>query len=143
MYGASMKRIAALALALLGSAACGDIGNVRVNLEFPDEETELRTRALLFVVREVPKDRGGCEDLWRDMQPSGLGELRTVVEYPNRNDVVGAPVKLSEYPALTLLVYAHPSRDVTTSTPIAGGCTETAIDAESTQEVTVALEAKP
>jgi hypothetical protein len=134
-----MKRIALLALALSG---CGDIGNVRVDVQFPNEETELRTRALLFVVREVPKDRPGCQDLWRD-QPMGLAEARSVIEYPNRNDVVGSPVKLSEYPSLTLFVYAHPSRDITASTAIAGGCTETPIDATATQEVVVALEPRP
>jgi len=134
-----MKRILILALALAG---CGDIPNVRTSITFPNEEIELRTRALLLIVREVPKDRPGCQDLWRD-QPMGLAETRSVIEYPNRNDVVGAPVKLSEYPALSLFVYAHPSRDITASTAIAGGCTETPIDAEATQEVLIALEPRP
>jgi hypothetical protein len=134
-----MKRILLLLLLLAG---CGDIGNVRVTIGFPSEEAELRTRALVFVTREVPKNRGGCEDLWRD-QPMGLPELRSVIEYPNRSDIVASPVKLSMYPSLTLLVYAHPSRDVTASTPIAGGCVETPIDAEMTQEVMIQLEPRP
>jgi hypothetical protein len=135
-----MKRFAVLLLALAG---CGDIGNVRLNVMFPNEETELRTRALLFIVREMPKDgRPGCQDLWRD-QPSGLREARSIIEYPNRNDVVGSPVKLSEYPTLSLFVYAHPSRDIAASTPIAGGCIDTPIDAEVTQTVDVMLEPRP
>jgi hypothetical protein len=136
-----MKRLfASLSFGLL--VACGDIGNVRVDVAFPDEETELKTRALLFVVREVPKDREGCADLWTN-QPTGLAENRSVIEYPNRNDVVAAPVKLSMYPLLTLLVYAHPSRDVSASSPIAGGCKETPIDPESTQSLIIPLEAPP
>src|SRR5262245_57918192 len=131
-----MKRFLLLALTI---TACGDIGNVRIDVQFPNEETELRTRALLFVVREVPKERSGCMDLWRD-QPMGLAEARSFIEYPNRTDVVGSPVKLSEYPALSLFIYAHPSRDITASTPIAGGCTESTIEADSTQEVVVVLE---
>lgn len=140
-----MKRrygfLLAAALGLFG-AACGDIGNVRVDVAFPDDETELKTRALLFVVREVPKDRDGCEDLWSD-QPSGLAENRSIIEYPNRNDTVAAPVKLSQYPELTLLVYAYPSRDVTASTPLAGGCMRTGINAEETQSVIIQMEPAP
>jgi hypothetical protein len=134
-----MKRIVLLALALAG---CGDIGNVRIGLEFPNEETELRTRALLFIVRDVPKDRNGCTDLWRD-QPMGLAERRDVIEYPNRVDILASPVKLSEYPKLDFFVYAHPSRDVTASTAIAGGCTESPIDADVTQEVMIKMEPRP
>jgi hypothetical protein len=134
-----IRRMALLLLAALG---CGDIGNVRIDVDFPSDETELRTRALVFVVREVPKSGEGCANLWRD-QPMGLAEVRSIVEYPNRTDLVAAPVKLSIYPKLTLLVYAYPSRDVTASNPIAGGCMETPIDAESTQDVVIMLEPRP
>lgn len=141
-----MKRrygiLLASTLGVLGATSCGDIGNVRVDVEFPDQESELKTRALLFVVREVPKDRAGCDDLWSN-QPSGLAENRSIIEYPNRNDTVAAPVKLSQYPALTLLVYAYPSRDVTASSPIAGGCVEAGINAEETQSVVIEMEAPP
>ena len=138
-----LKRTLALfGFAALFASACGDIGMVNVNVEFPDEDTELRTRALHFIVREVPTDRDGCDDLWQN-GPSNLPQSASIIEYPNRNDIVAAPVRLAMYKALTILVYAYPTTDIEASNSIAGGCTETPIDAESTSEVNVALMPPP
>ncbi len=125
----------ALAAALCG---CGDIGVVRLDVQFPDEDTELRTRALRVVVRQSPMSGDGCQALW-STQPTGLPETTSVVEYPNRNDILAAPVKLSMYPSLTYFIYAHPTADVSTSQAIAGGCIQSGTDPEATQELTVSL----
>ncbi len=137
-----MLRLFAPLMLLSGAMGCGDIGNVQVSVGFPDNETELRTRSLLLVVREVPTDRSGCDDLWSD-RPTGLAESRSLVEYPNRNPIVGAPVKLDMYQFLTLMVFAYPSTDTETSRPLAGGCIETQIDAENTSEVNITMEMAP
>lgn len=123
-------------------AGCGDLGSVDVKLMFPDEATQASTRRLLFVVREVPKTGSGCAALWSS-DPTGLAETRSLIDYPNRNDVLAAPVRLAQYPALTFLVYAHPSRDIASSTPIAGGCEETKIDPNATTDVLLTLERPP
>lgn len=127
---------------LLGATACGDIGNMRVALDFDDEEVEGRVRAVMFVVREVPPSGNGCALLWSN-QPTGLAENRSVLEYPNRTDIVAAPVKLSMYPKLTFLAYAYPTRDVTASEPIAGGCVDADVEPDVTSEVRIALEKAP
>src|SRR2546421_716565 len=113
-------RTSFLLLSLAAISGCGDLGNVNVKLTFPNDggATEAATRRLVFIVREVPKAGSGCDLLW-STAPTSLAENRTVMDYPNRNDLVAAPVKLSEYPKLTLLVYAHPSKDTTTSPRIA------------------------
>src|SRR5687767_8322046 len=89
--------LATFVLAALG--ACGDVDRVQVNLDFPDDATERSTQKLLFVVREAPMVGNGCAALWMK-EPTGLAENQSIVDYPYKNDVVAAPIKLSQYPAL-------------------------------------------
>lgn len=127
---------------LIGAAvalvtACGDIGTLELDVTFPNEDVELRTRALRIVVREVPPDgSSGCDALWSDPIP-GLRQTERTTAFPNRNDVLAAAVSL-DYPALNLFVYGHPgvrsetSQDPDTGAeetrfapvgdPIVGGC---------------------
>jgi hypothetical protein len=121
---------------------CGDLGNVDVSLTFSDSAMQAATRRLLFIVREVPKSGTGCEALWT-MQSNGLAESRSVIDYPNRNDVVAAPVKLSQYPRLTLLVYAYPNKDTVTTSPIGAGCQLVTVSADSTMNVMIKLDPPP
>ena len=134
--------VAATLLASGVVSGCGDIGMVNVTVDFPDEDTELLTRALRFIVREVPGNRDGCEDLWL-MAPTNLPQSESVVEYPNRTDVVAAPVRLAMYKALTILVYAHKSTDVQASPAIAGGCKETPVSGDESSEVMIPLMVAP
>ncbi len=136
-----------LALALgagLGAlaSACGDIGTVRLDVDFPDEQVSSRTRALLVVVREPPAEGDGCDALWSN-QATGLAESRAIVEWPSRNDILATPVKLSIYPALTFLVYAYPGLDVETSEPLAGGCVGAKIPGDEASELTIPLAPRP
>lgn len=138
-----LKRLfTTVALVSLFSVGCGDIGMVSVDVEFPDEDTELLTRALRFIVREVPTDRDGCTDLWV-MGPTNLPQSESVVEYPNRTDIVAAPVRLAMYDALTIFVYAHKSTDVQASPAIAGGCKETPVMGDSSSQIAIPLEVAP
>lgn len=126
-----------------GGLGCGDIGSARLDVSFEDGTIESQTRALLLVVREVrDANNNGCDALWSN-QPSTLAESRSVVVYPNRNDVLAAPVKLSMYPSLTLLVYAYPTTEVTSSRPLAGGCVQSPIEGEATQTLDVVLKKAP
>ena len=138
-----VRRLRALApLALVSALGCGDIGRVVIQVSFPNEDVELRTRALEVVVRDVAEGADGCENLWSNI-PTGLAEDRNVVPYPNRVDVRASPVDLERYPVLTFLIYAHPSTDVEASVSIAGGCAQLAVDPTSTVEVDVALDVAP
>jgi len=129
-------------LALLAAAGCGDIGRVVLDLSFSTEDLELRTRALEVVVRQTADGVDGCDNLW-SQTPTGLAEDRKVIAYPNRVDVRASPVDLDRYPALTLLVYAYPSSDISTAQPIAGGCSEGPVDPAATSSVDIVLEAAP
>lgn len=140
-----MKTTRLLPLSLVLAAAvsgCGDVGNVNVKLEFTEDALEAATKRLLFVTREAPANGMGCAALWSDA-PSGLAENRATIDFPNKNDVVAAPVMLSRYPRLTLLVYAHASRDTSTSAPIAGGCADVTVDPTATTEILIEMEAPP
>lgn len=129
----------------LSGAACGDVGSVEIELEFPDpddEEIEIRTKALLFRAREVPTGRSGCDDLWGG-QPADLKQKEAVVAYPNRTDIRALGIDLGLYDALTFFVYAHPSIDVESTAPIAGGCTEAPVNGNETSSIVVVLEPPP
>ena len=127
----------------IGAAGCGDVGSVRVELEFPDEETELRTRAILYRAREVPSaGRSGCADLWGG-QPGDLRQKESIVEYPNRTDIRALGIDLAPFEELTFFAYAYPSLDVATSLPIAGGCIQTPVSGEETSSVVITLQFPP
>jgi hypothetical protein len=124
------------------ASACGDVGTVRLDVDFADEQMSSRTRALLVVVREPPAEGDGCDALWSE-QSTGLAESRAVVEWPSRNDILATPVKLSIYPALTFLVYAYPDLDVNASEPIAGGCVGAKVPGDEASELTIPLVPRP
>lgn len=136
-----------LLASLLLVGGCGEIGRIVLDVDFPDPDTELRTRSLVVIVREVDQQGSdGCTSLWSS-GTSGLGQSESVVEYPNRVPIRASAVDLDLYPELTLLVYAHPTLDVDVENPtagaVAGGCVQEAVDPNSTQELLVELEPAP
>ena len=126
----------------LFGAACGDVGSVQVELEFPDPTVERDTNALLYRAREVPTGRSGCDDLWGG-QPADLKQKEMVVEYPHPTDIRALGIDLGLYDALTFFVYAFPSVDSDFSNPcanaLAGGCTEAPVSGDSTSSIVVQL----
>ena len=140
-----MKKLswALLPWVLGGALACGDIGSARLDVSFEDGTIESQTRALLLVVREVRMaNLNGCDSLWSN-QPSTLAESRSIVVYPNRNDVLAAPVELSMYHNMSLLVYAYTTTEVPKSCPLAGGCVQSQSEGEATQTFDVLLKKAP
>jgi hypothetical protein len=134
-----MRRLALSGL--LALAGCGELGTVKLDVEFEDPALALRTRSLEVVVREPPAEGDGCEALWVDA-PTGLAESRALVEYPSPNDVLATPVKLTLYPRLTFLVYARASTDLAGAPPHAGGCVTAAVDGEGNVALTVPMRAR-
>ena len=133
-----------LGIVLAGVFACGDVGAVRVELDFPDEETELRTRAVLFQAREAPVVGDGCDALWPGPGPvAGLRESRALVQYPNRTDIQALGIDLAPFDSLTLLVYAYASLDVENAALLAGGCQLAPVSGDSTSSVRISLERRP
>lgn len=132
----------ALVAASVATAGCGDVGSVQIEIDFPDEDTEIRTRAILLRAREVPVGRSGCEDLWGG-QPADLKQKEAVIEYPNRTDIRALGIDLSLYDALTFFAFAHTSLDVTNTPAIAGGCTEAPVSGDSTSNIVIQLEPAP
>ncbi len=142
-------------LVALAGAACGDIGVLALDVQFPNEDAEARTRALRVVVREPPPNGArGCASLWTD-PPAGLRQSEGTVRFPNRNDALAAPVSIA-YDILTVLVYAHPGvitemrenpstgemqpRLRVTGDPLVGGCVDVPIeDSTVTTAVSVPL----
>ena len=139
-----MRRL--IAIALFACFGCGDIGNVQVSLSFSDAALASATRRLAFITREAPVSGDGCAALWSTASNT-LAESSALVDYPNRNDIVTANVSLTRYPALTVLVYAHPSRSVDIASPqtgaIAGGCKDVRSKGEETTEIAVELSPPP
>lgn len=127
-----------IAVLVLSLGGCGDVGRVVVDVTFPDEQTELRTRALELVVREVGVPMSGCVDIW-DRRPTNLAEDRALVEYPNRVDIRTSPVDLGGYSSLTVRVYAFDTVAIEGASALAAGCTEAPVQAGSTTEVSVEL----
>ena len=122
---------------------CGDIGNLRVELEFPDAQTEAQTRALLYRAREVPAVGSGCGALWADRQPANLRQKESVVEYPNRTDVRALGIDLAPYDELTIFVYAYATIDVGDVQPLAGGCAEAPVNGDSTRSIQIRMMRRP
>ncbi len=151
-FASSLMRLAGVCALALSTAACGEIEVLKMDLTFPDQDTELRTRALQVIVREVPTDGSeGCTALWSD-QPTNLNQTAAVVAYPNRNDALAANVDIRQYPALSLLVYSYPQVTIETpegrteevlvvsGEPLAGGCQTIAIPSEpATTEIKIDL----
>lgn len=97
-----------LSLVLLVAAlaqGCGDVSRLVVTLRFPDADTSSATQQLMFIVRE-PAEGDPCEALWGE-HPTGLKEFTRLVDYPNRNDVVAAPLDVGRY---TVFVYSYGTR---------------------------------
>ncbi|MEM7675283.1 MAG: hypothetical protein AAF449_04675, partial [Myxococcota bacterium] len=113
-----------------------------LELEFPDEATELRTRAVHYIARQVPVGRNGCDALWGS-SPRNLAQAQSVVEYPNRTDVRALAIDLAPYDELNFFVYAHTTTDVVSTPAIAGGCVMAPVSADSTTGVVVRLEPAP
>lgn len=162
-------------LLLLTSAllltSCGDIARMKVDLRFPDEDTRQSTQQLLFLVREPPQSGEPCAALW-GQPPSGLGEYVRLIDYPNAQDVLAAPLRPGLY---SLFVYALPARldvlcdgdeDCVASAigpscrqlaggqraclpasgvvePIVGGCTGGSVSEASVNEIVVPLDVAP
>lgn len=92
---------------------CGDIAKLSLNLVFESDETKTATQELFFVVREVTTtSTTPCDGLWgevplcadADGSPRPCAEYLKLVDYPNRNDVVAAPLDVEEY---TIMVYSY------------------------------------
>jgi len=139
-----MKRFFPLTLPVLAFAlaSCGDVGNVSVKLTFADPALEAATRRLEFVVRDGDPSGNGCSRLWT-ANTGNFAENRSQIDYPNKNPVVVAPVMLAKYPRLTLLVYAHPSKDVMNSAAIAGGCQDVMTDQSATVDIAIVMMKPP
>lgn len=135
-----------LAMILLAAAAtlasCGDVNKVSVSVAFPDDTVSTATKQLLFVVRQAPPSGNGCAQLWT-ADTSSLPQNQSTIAYPYKNDVVAAPIDLNEYPALSLLVYAFPTGDVSQPTmrALAGGCQQ--IMTSDKSDVLITLEKRP
>ncbi|MEQ8278543.1 MAG: hypothetical protein RMA76_32365 [Deltaproteobacteria bacterium] len=136
-----LKRTLGLFL-LSSSFACGNIGQVELDVSFADADIELRTRGLHIFVRQVPPNGSGCDDLFTTTQTMLL-QTEAKVEYPNRNDVVAAPVNLDSYPDLTFRVYALPTLDTLPEEGIAAGCADSPIDASTSQTVEIVMNPRP
>lgn len=136
-----LKRTLGLFL-LSTSFACGNIGQVELDVSFSDADTELRTRGLHIFVRQVPMTGTGCDDLFTTTQTMLL-QTEAKVEYPNRNDVVAAPVNLDSYSELTFRVYALPTLDTPPEQGIAAGCADSAIDSSTSQVVDIVINPRP
>lgn len=121
---------ALIAVTAAWSMGCGDVSKLSINIVFPDDETKNATQKLFFVVREVSTSTTPCTGLW-DTAPlcaDVSGELRPcaeylkLVDYPNRNDVMTAPLDVNQY---TVMVYSY-------AAPIDLLCSENA-ECESSQ----------
>lgn len=136
------------------TTGCGDIGAVRLVLDFPSEDSELRTEAIRTVIREGPETGFGCDDLWSDA-PVSRRQSEGVTAYPSANDVLVAPVSLG-YDRLSFFVYGHPGIETVstvgadgeelsfqaTGDPLVGGCVDWDVEDENattTLEVTLIL----
>lgn len=135
------KRTLGLVTLTLG-VACGDIGMLELDVQFPDQDTEEQTRALHVFIRDVPADRDGCADLFGSTQTT-LPQIDNLVEYPNRSDIVAGAVDLGKYEELTILVYALPTLDTPAEQSIAAGCVKTTVSGTESTEATVPLELRP
>ena len=99
------------------SIGCGDVSKLSIDVVFPDEETKNATQKLFFVVREVSTSTAPCNEtgLWGSapLCEDDSGELRPcaeylkLVDYPNRNDVVAAPLDVNQY---VVMVYSYGSQ---------------------------------
>ena len=92
---------------------CGDIAKLSINLVFESAETKTATKELFFVVREVTTtSTTPCSGLWDEVplcedangSPRPCAEYLKLVDYPNRNDVVAAPLDVEQY---TVMVYSY------------------------------------
>ena len=95
--------LAASIRATLVCGGCGDVSRLKVTLRFPDVDTSEATRQLLFVIREPTREGDPCDALWGD-QPGELAEYTSLVPYPNRTDLVAAPLDVGQY---TIMVYGY------------------------------------
>jgi|GEM_PF-3352144 len=92
---------------------CGDIAKLSISLVFDSEDTKTATKELFFVVREVTTtSTTPCSGLWDEVplceddngSPRPCAEYLKLVDYPNRNDVVAAPLDVEQY---TVMVYSY------------------------------------
>ena len=97
------------------------------------------TRAMAAIIRELPSSGDGCDALWSE-EPTGLAEAWVNRSYPiAAGTSLGAPINLSTYARLTVLVYAYDDAAAASSShmppvdaePIAGGCRIATITAEA------------
>ena len=161
-----------MSLILVSVSGCGDVSRLKMNLTFPDADVASVTQQLLVVVRDLQEDGEPCDALWGEA-PSGVAEFAQLVGYPNRTDVVAAPLDVGSY---TVLVYAYdrsfgrlctedaecgesePAEtcrnigaeksacmsDEAGLSPIAGGCiAEGVISAKGATDIDMALEKRP
>ncbi|MFO0724470.1 MAG: hypothetical protein U1E65_11845 [Myxococcota bacterium] len=100
-----MRRLAFL-LASLAVSACGDVARLKVELRFTDSGMQQSIQQLLFVARQPPASGDPCAPLW-GTPPSNLGQYARLIDYPNPEDIVAAPLKPDTY---TLFFYGFASR---------------------------------
>ena len=102
-----------VAMMTMGMMACGDVSRLSVDIVFPDDDTKNATQKLFFVVREVAStSTTPCSGLWDEAplcadasgQARPCAEYLRLVDYPNRNDVVAAPLDVNQY---TVMVYSY------------------------------------
>ncbi len=131
-------------LLLVGAAlflgACGDIGRVVLDVQFPDEDTELQTRALEIIVRDATLDETPCANPF-DRRVTGAAEDRVLIEYPTVVDTGVVNVNLEQYGALNLRVYAFDGFDFEVDRMVAGGCVRNNSEPGVTTTLVVPLEA--
>lgn len=113
---ASVRRMKALRSVIAGTACaaalaalvgCNDVPRLQLAAEIPDPDLKLATQQLLFIAREPPATGGNpCSVLWSE-PPTELAQLARLIDYPNAQDVVAAPLDVGNY---TVFVYALSSR---------------------------------
>lgn len=123
-------------------SGCGGIDAIRLRLAFPDDETQAATQAVLLVVHAPANSTdSACDTLW-SVDPMTYPN-RSILEYPNANDVLAAPIALKPYPELSFISYAFPGKDFAFENAIAGGCRNVVTKLAEDEDVVIKLERAP
>ncbi len=99
--------------------------------DFQDASVEPRTQAVKVYFKEDLQGVDECASLW-STQPQALAQTSVEVPYPfPSTELPGAPIKLSNYSALNVFVYAFDQNiELSVATAISGGCVNAMIPAE-------------
>ena len=134
-----MMRVAILGMALAALTGCGDVGRIVLDVQFPNEDVELQTRALEVIVRDAGNNQTPCTNPF-DRGITGEAEDRRLIEYPNIVDTSVLNVDLATYSALNLRVYAFDGFDFEADRMVAGGCLREVTQPGVTTELSIALD---